>query len=153
MPELTEAMRETLNRWAKELHGGGRSDYRSLVVDLAKKYGLGQDEARRCFKQWDVEDHGKALAQVRLEIGDRVWYWYSWDARQMPRWTEAIVVGAHLDVDGSSIVHVTIQDAMMPESEKDVVKWGADWQVQPWSEEWPEKPTHERWFFMGAQDT
>jgi len=61
--KLTDAMRETLDSYARTLSGEGRSDPEGMITRLAREHDLERPEAVAVYRQWRRETLGNQERQ------------------------------------------------------------------------------------------
>ncbi len=62
--KLTDAMRETLDSYARTLYGEGRSDPEGMVTRLAREHNLERPEAVAVYREWKRETLGDRERQA-----------------------------------------------------------------------------------------
>lgn len=63
---LTDALRETLDKYARTLDGEGRSDPEGMITRLAREHDLERPEAVAVYREWRRE----TLGDQERESGD-----------------------------------------------------------------------------------
>ncbi len=61
--KLTDAMRETLDSYARTLSGEGRSDPEGMITRLAREHDLERPEAVAVYREWRRETLGNQERQ------------------------------------------------------------------------------------------
>lgn len=53
--KLNDAMRQTLNGYARTLHGQGRADANGMILGLAREHDLERRDAVAAYREWERE--------------------------------------------------------------------------------------------------